>query len=233
MVDALAGLFPRQRAGAVVLPQELVAADCQPEQFLHPRELSRYQTFRLHKRRREFLAGRVCAKLALRVYQPELPIPPELLEIASDPSGRPLLSLPEIGGIDDLHLSITHGGELAGAVLAEAPCGIDLQPIKDNLLKVREKYCRPEEEQLLENILKNFGEKERLVLLWTAKEAMKKALSHRRMCGFLELRLENLRPLAGCFVLRLAGPREVAASCQVISAFLGEYGLAICLAEEN
>ena len=160
-------------------------------------------------------------------------MPPQLLEIASEPSGRPLLSLPEVGIIDDLYLSITHGGELAGAVLAEAPCGIDLQPIKDNLLKVREKYCRPEEEQLFENPLKDCGAKERLVLLWTAKEAMKKALSHRWMCGFLELRLTAVRPLPGCYLLRLSGPREVAASCQVITALLGEYGLAICLVEEH
>lgn len=215
------------------MPQELIAADCLPKKFLHPRELARYHEFRLPKRRREFLAGRVCAKFALRAYQPELPIPPEHLEIDSAPDGRPLLSLPEVGVIDDLYLSITHGGELAGAVLAEAPCGIDLQPIKDNLLKVREKYCRPEEEQLLEIPLKDFGAKERLVLLWTAKEAVKKALSHRRMCGFLELRLTAIRPLPGCYVLRLAGPLEVAASCQVIAAIFGDYGLAICLAEEH
>jgi len=62
---------------------------------------------------------------------------------------------------------------------------------------------------------------------------MKKALSHRRMCGFLELRLTAIHPLPGCYLLRLRGPREVATSCQVITAFLGEYGLAICLAEEH
>ncbi len=236
--EAVAELFSQQRYGAVLLRQEEVGAACPPEQFLSEQELERYQNYRLPKRRCEFLGGRICAKLALQQYHPELPLPPQLIEIASAPGGRPLLSLPEVTIFDDLYLSISHGGHLVGAVVAEVPCGLDLQPIRSNLVKVREKYCLPEEERLLDSSLPGLDDESRLVLLWTAKEAAKKALSYRHMYGFLEFRLATLRPLtSSCFALglHLVADNATGAPAElfVTAASINGYGVALCFVDKK
>jgi 4'-phosphopantetheinyl transferase EntD len=236
--EAVAALFSPHRYGAALLRQEEVGAACPPEQFLSDQELERYQNYRLPKRRCEFLGGRVCAKLALRQYHPELPLPPQLIEIASAPGGRPLRSLPVVTIFGDLYLSISHGGELVGAVVAEVPCGLDLQPIRDNLVRVREKYCLPEEERLLQSSLAALDEQRRLGLLWTAKEAVKKALSYRRMYGFLEVELTALQPLTSNFFalsLRLIADKRAGnfSDLLVAAAIIDGYGVALCFVDKD
>jgi 4'-phosphopantetheinyl transferase len=236
--EAVAALFSPHRYGAVLLRQDEIGATCPPEQFLSEQELERYQKYRLPKRRLEFLGGRICAKLALGRHRPELVLPPQQIEIVSAPNGQPLLSLPPVAPPDHLHLSISHGGELVGAVVADNHCGLDLQPIRDNLVRVREKYCLPEEERLLQISLAALDEQRRLGLLWTAKEAAKKALSYRRMYGFLELELTALRPLAGnCFAVSL----DIAADKRggnlsdllVAAAIIDGYGVALCFVNKD
>lgn len=236
--EAVAELFSSHLYGAVLLRQDEIAATCPPEQFLSEQELERYQNYRLPKRRCEFLGGRICAKLALQQYHSELPLPPQLIEIISAPGGRPLFSLPAVTILDDLHLSISHGGELVGAVVANSPCGLDLQPIKDNLVRVREKYCLPKEDRLLQSSLSALEEQWRLVLLWTAKEAVKKALSYRHMYGFLELELTALRPLASsCFglSLRLTADKRTGnfSDLLVAAAIIDGYGVALCFVDKE
>jgi 4'-phosphopantetheinyl transferase len=235
---AVAELFSQHRYGAVLLRQDEIGAACPPEQFLSEQELERYQNYRLPKRRCEFLGGRICAKLALQQYHSELPLPPQLIEIASAPDGRPLFSLPAETILSDLHLSISHGGHLVGAAVAEVPCGLDLQPIRDNLVRVREKYCLPEEERLLQSSLSALDEQWRLALLWTAKEAVKKALSYRRMYGFLELMLTALRPLTStCFGLSLRLTADKRADNRsdllVAAAIIDGYGVALCFVDKE
>jgi 4'-phosphopantetheinyl transferase EntD len=236
--EAVAELFSPHRYGAVLLRQDEIAAACPPESWLHQRELRALQSYKLPKRRREFLGGRICAKLALGRHRPELVLPPQQIEIVSAPSGQPLLNLPPVAIPDRLHLSISHGGELVGAVVANGHCGLDLQPIRDNLVRVREKYCLPEEERLLQSSLAALDEQRRLGLLWTAKEAVKKALSYHRMYGFLELELTALRPLAGnCLAVSLditadkrAGNRS---DLRVAAAISDGYGVALCFVDKE
>ena len=234
----MAALLPEQCHRVALLHQEEAAAAFAAQDVLHPEELLRYQGFSLPKRRREFLAGRVCAKLALAELLPEQALAPRQLSIASDPSGRPLPPGEETGLPPGLHLSITHGGEFAGAIAANHPCGIDLQPLGDNLLRVRERYCLPQDDSLLAQTLSHLGERERLALLWTAKEAVKKALSHRRMYGFLELRLQTLRPLPdGCFLLGLAvaasGTPPEEAQTLAVATLVEDCALALSFATEE
>jgi len=206
--------------------------------LLHPHERMRLSHFRLAKRQTEFVTGRICAKLAVESYWKSVGVasqpPLSMVEIGSDPTGRPIVSaegdrkplLPEI--------SITHGGEYAAAIAAELPCGIDLQQHKDNLWRVREKYCLPKELQLLEAFLPNMAPIPRLSLLWTAKEAAKKALSCRQMPGFLELELiQPLQILSGCFSLTLAVKvrknTKMPDTVTALAAIFEDYGLSLCL----
>lgn len=236
--EAVAALFPGHSYGAVLLRQDEIAAACSPEIWLHPQELRTLQSYKLPKRRREFLGGRICAKFALGRHRPELILPPQQIEIVSAPSGQPLLSLPPAAIPDHLHLSISHGGELVGAVVANSRCGLDLQPIRNNLARVREKYCLPEEQRLLERSLPGLNDESQLVLLWTAKEAVKKALSYRRMYGFLELELTVLRPLtSNCFALGLDIAADKSAGNRsdllVAATIIDDYGVALCFADKD
>ena len=238
LARAIATLLPEQRHRVALLHQEEAAAACAAVEYLHPEELLRYQGFSLPKRRREFLAGRLCAKLALTELLPEQALAPRQLFITSDPSGRPLPPGDEAGLPPGLHLSITHGGEFAGAIAANRPCGIDLQPLGDNLLRVRERYCLPADEVLLSQTLTHLGERERLALLWTAKEAAKKALSHRRMYGFLELSLVTLQPPPdSCFFLGLAvaesGAQPQGAEALAVATLVDDCALALSFATEE
>ncbi len=92
-----------------------------------------------------------------------------------------------------MDISISHSGDYGAALAACSPCGIDLQLRQDSLLKVKEKYCSEAEYRLLETFLSETDTLARLALLWAAKEAAKKALSHWQMPGFLDLEIGNVK----------------------------------------
>jgi 4'-phosphopantetheinyl transferase EntD len=94
-----------------------------------------------------------------------------------------------------------------------------------------------EEEELLLHYLGDLSELQRLTLIWTAKEAAKKALSHSRMPGFLELILTEAEPhTGGWLVTFLVSSREYTrypATVTVAAELYAGYGLALCLTGEN
>jgi len=88
---------------------------------LHPLELQRWHGLSWPKRRRDWLAGRLCAKSALRRLLPrELAAPSQLL-IGSDTLARPCLP----GSA--LYLSISHSRRRAMAVADHSPLGLDTE----------------------------------------------------------------------------------------------------------
>ncbi len=206
--------------------------------LLHPNELSKIRHYRLAKRRSEFLTGRICAKMALEsLWAAENRCLPPLLseiDISHDPSGRPIVSSHGLEGCLQPEISISHGGEYAAALAAELPCGIDIQPQKDTLLRVREKYCSLNELELLAMLLPGTSVLTRLSLLWTAKEAAKKALSSLQMPGFLELELtQQAKSSHHCHSLNLAvrirNNRRMPDTITVLATTFENYGVAVCI----
>lgn len=244
--QAATTLLGRPTLSAILLKQPPIdavpaglTADYKPlTAFLHPNELVTLGDYRLAKRRSEFLAGRICAKMALESFWTSggliLPLPLSKIEIASDPGGRPIVFPYGFEEWPRPEISITHGGEYAAALAADSPCGIDIQPQKDNLRRVREKYCSLEELQLLAELFPDTTPLTRLSLLWTAKEAAKKALSYRQMPGFMELELTlPANSSHHCHSLTLAvrvgdNPRMPDA-VTVLATTFAHYGLAICI----
>jgi 4'-phosphopantetheinyl transferase EntD len=225
------------------LPAEAIpvglSADYAPlATLLHPNEIAQLDSYRLAKRRAEFLTGRVCAKMALQQFWTidgpgHLP-PLERVGVAGTANGRPMIQGDGLQGWPVPEISITHGGEYAAAIVAQRPCGIDLQEQKDNLLRVREKYCSPEELRVLTELFPETPPLSRLCLLWTAKEAAKKALSFVQMPGFLELELTSpATRLHRCHAVALAvqvkSNAKMPASVTVLTTAFGNYGLAICI----
>ena len=211
--------------------------------LLHRREQEQALSYRLPKRRSEFLAGRISVRFALAQYWAAkgwYHALPEV-EIINDSTGRPWVKMELFPGEDNRpapEISISHGGAYGAALAADAPCGIDLQEQKGTLLRVRDKYCSTEEDLILSAFLPEMASPARLSLLWTAKEAAKKACSCRWMPGFLDLRLDPpVQRQDGWYILELAltGAPEnllVPAKLSVLATTFNAYGLAVCILNE-
>ena len=79
------------------------------------------------KRRQDWLAGRIAAKLAgQRVTGPPL-CAHEVHAVAAGPQrGRPYL----VVGDQTMYLSITHAGDVAAAVVSDQPLGLDIEVVE-------------------------------------------------------------------------------------------------------
>ncbi len=212
------------------------------ETLLHANEKAVLAGYRFAKRRSEYLTGRLCAKIAVRDFLRQvatIPAPAlKDIEIAKGVDGSPEVHLhqrPEEQ--PKVEISISHSGQYGAAIASNVRCGIDLQHQEESLLRVQERYCSMSEFRLLERQLNGFAAVARLALLWAAKEAAKKVLSHWRMPGFLELQLRELGQVADCFAisLQVAGSKEQKLPEQVSIAVIPfkAYALAICLIDEE
>jgi len=213
-----------------------------PETILHPNEIAVLGGYRFAKRRSEYLTGRLCAKIAVKEFLQRLgrfTIPAlRDIEITKGADGRPEVLLHQLLTKQlNIDISISHSGDYGSALASGVKCGIDLQRQEPSLLRVQERYCNTTEFRLLETYLKGFDTVARLALLWAAKEAAKKVLSHWRMPGFLDLQLLDLGRLADCFVfsLQVTSKKEIKQPGQVKVAVMPfkAYALAICLLDEE
>ena len=82
------------------------------------------------------------------------------------------------------------------AVAASTWCGIDIQADSASLVRVKDRFCSREEEDLLGHHLKKLQLSDHLTLLWAAKEAVKKGADLERMPGFLDLVLTDIQVMA-------------------------------------
>ncbi|NLZ17239.1 MAG: hypothetical protein GX087_05845 [Desulfobulbaceae bacterium] len=147
------------------------------QRILHQAELKRLFSFPQGKRRLEWLGGRLAAKFALQCYcfppAREIKFEPAKVTISNDSHGRPFLNwvgvspwcYPQVP-----FLSITHSGRFAAAMVANTPCGLDLQEIVDKLQRLQTRFASPAEMALGST----YDELIWLGMLWVAKEAVKK-----------------------------------------------------------
>lgn len=207
--------------------------------MLSTEEEQRLAAFSLAKRRREWLTGRICAKLALEGFLHQFSAPAPVfpfaqVEIRNQPSGRPYFysadhSLPAF-----VDLSISHSRNYAIALVADSPCGIDIQRNDPTLERISEKFCRPKELSLIRNSLPEALKINILALLWAAKEAARKAISSTLLAGFLEMELIAVSGQNGtCRTLRLRMPpnRPELSELElgVATDLFGDYAIAACL----
>jgi phosphopantetheinyl transferase len=172
--------------------------DAAPDgQWLSSTEENRLRELKLDKRRREWLAGRICAKIAvcdyLRSHQQGQKLPAyNEIQISNSEDGRPFVAWTgEEMRPQAPDISISHSGSLALALAARTCCGVDVQEVSDKLNRVKERFCT-EQEALLVCGRQTLDPLMGLALLWTAKEAAKKALSASAMPGFTDLVLTGI-----------------------------------------
>ncbi|WP_158690428.1 4'-phosphopantetheinyl transferase family protein [Streptomyces sp. PsTaAH-124] len=103
-----------------------------------------------------------------------LDVPPDSLDVAYEPGGRPT-----VRGLDeDLHLSLAHTEELiVVAVSRRGPVGVDAESVtrRASFELLRSHVCTPEEAEALA-ALPDAERAARFLRLWTLKEAYTKAL---------------------------------------------------------
>lgn len=148
-----------------------------PGSSLSEREAAQYSVFRLEKRRREWLAGRLAAKALLAGAGGR---PPAELEVSPDRLGRP-----SCGG--EL-VSITHSGGWAAAAFkpGSAFLGLDLEVVEERHPAWYRDYFHPSE-------LPSHDPSE-ATRLWTIKEALLKALGLGLMADPLDIKTgESIR----------------------------------------
>lgn len=164
--------------------------------YLSPAEQERLAAFTFAKRHLEWLGGRIAAKhatLALLANSASPPSTYQDLVVETHASGRPFLrwradtraSLPEI--------SISHSGNYAGALAVPGQnCGLDLQRITPKVLKIRDRFASNAELALLLALPLALAEATALTLLWSAKEAFRKAIPCQPLAGFSDITLLSL-----------------------------------------
>jgi phosphopantetheinyl transferase len=129
-----------------------------PLDWFSPDELAIADSFKLAKRRDEWLLGRAAVKqLALD------------LGLASDPwevtAGRPHLLI--AGAMTPWFVSLSHSSGHAGAAIADAPIGIDVQVVREMPEEAAHLFLSDEEAAAM----RQCALPHRLLHFWCAKEA--------------------------------------------------------------
>lgn len=151
------------------------------------------ERFRFPKRYNEWLSGRIAAKCCLLQSGKKIPAPhrPDEFSILPDGHGRPILSGPRID--PPVRLSISHSHQYAVAMAANQACGVDIQHIGSQILKVRDRIATGKEIVLAESL--QTGSREAgLTLLWVIKEAVKKHLLPEQPGIFEAITVEGISP---------------------------------------
>lgn len=124
---------------------------------------------RFHKGKRtlHWLASRVLLRYLLKTEA--------FISCPSDENGKPYL--PDY----PYQISFTHSYDYAGVIMSQkGPCGIDLEIVKDKVLRIKEKFLKPKELAFITD-----SNVEQLYACWCAKEAVYK-LQGNKGISFLE-----------------------------------------------
>ena len=158
------------------------------------------------KRRREWLAGRVAAKAAIRILLHGA-VSNTDISLVREESGGPSL---QIKGQENrqVFVSLSHSGDIAVALASlRSGYGIDVQAITDSVVDLAGTFAAESElEQFLKGGLAD--PPTAMTILWSVKEACLKAVGPKRL-GMREILLESVGPQDGYVVCRLAGPEQV------------------------
>ena len=137
-----------------------------PERYLSCHEWSQWASLPA-ARRTEWLCGRVALK---RAFLDLCHGAVRDLEVGYRAGGRPM-----IAGHDDVYCSISHSGGWSTGATSRIPIGVDIEAVRPRRAELL-RYITTERERRLLRRLTVAGD-DLLTLLWTAKEAVLKALS--------------------------------------------------------
>jgi phosphopantetheinyl transferase len=150
-----------------------------PDKILSNEEMEKYSSFKIPKRKDEWLAGRFAAKTVInKLLDSSFNL--KEIPITYDINRRPLCLLKDKKYL----LSITHSGDWAAAIVKDEKCsflGIDIEKIE-----VRSKYWI---EDYFHKDEATDGMPAHLTKLWTIKEAILKALAVGLTVNLLDIKI--------------------------------------------
>lgn len=199
--------------------------------LLSPREKEIFAGFTFAKRRREWLGGRLVAKFSFLALLNHFLCDSRIDDISILPreSGAPEICSPHFHGKDIPALSISHSGDFAVAMTAKAEsCGIDIQKISDKTVRVADRFCNSQELSLLQENAPRLNLTERLTMLWSSKEALKKAILNDQPVIFKGVALRSM-DVDRHFTLHLELPGAPDRPQKVAVVMLDNYMLAYTL----
>jgi len=136
-------------------------------------ELAKLRTLAKGKRTLHWLATRVLLRYLLQT--------PEFIRCPSDVNGKPYL--PDF----PYEISLTHSYDYAGVMLStNGVCGIDLEIVKDKVVKIKNKFLKPEEL----SFIKKENEIDQLYACWCAKEAVYKLQGNKGVSFYQDMTIE-------------------------------------------
>lgn len=167
---------------------------------LSKEELVQLSKFASAKRKREWIGGRFAAKYATARLIEQVKSQANGVDwtdhiIMADKNGRPFLSANKGKQADFCDISISHSASMAAAMAVnKGYCGIDIQKVTQQVIKVSDRFCTNKEKKILQAFFPMELEKQMFPLtkLWAAKEALRKASLLDSLPGFLELELNEI-----------------------------------------
>jgi len=211
--------------------------------YLSGEELVLLSRFTSNKRKREWLGGRFAAKYAITRLLEQVESEDSNVDwsghiIMIDKNGRPFLSADNGNPENSVDISISHSGSLAAAMAVnKGYCGVDIQKISPQVIKVSERFCTDNEKKVLQAFFPVESDNQAIPLtkLWAAKETLRKASFLDSLPGFLELELIEIiadPPYKGTglrqFVFKWEKPAGSAHEiCSVAVAQIEDYALAL------
>ena len=199
--------------------------------LLTPREREVLEGAPVERRRRDWLAGRVAAKRALRAAcrrQHETAPSYRAIEILNDGNGAPCFRVdrrPELADRLDISIAHTDGAAVAAVadVLASGTVGVDIEVTRPLSLELVGRVLQPIE---LERLDDTATASPTPLELWTAKEAAMKAARHlRATLRDVELSWNGTRMLRARVVGSDLSPRAIL----VRHRSVGPYTVALAL----
>lgn len=173
-----------ERRGITSAVQEILpaheSADATLRAEFSAAELSLMESHRHPARRASWVAGRLAARRAVRSWCLRHNEITSTIQILRRDSGAP-----HVAEHPNLHVSISHAGNLAAAVVCDHPLGIDLEQLEerpDSLVRFFFSSC---EQNWIRQIPSNTSI--RCNLLWTRKEAVSKLLGKGGHLDFAKL----------------------------------------------
>ena len=167
--DALRKIRERSSGVSVV---ELTSILPFAEKILSPHELEVGRKRHPGKRNRHIGARIALKRLARLLYNTKLPFDPLSIETIA-PDGIHPVCVPS-GHKQDFFCSASHDDRFAVAVAGDRPIGVDVERLKDTLLKGAHVYMTSNEQALCAR--SPLGQGQAALRVWTAKECAAKAL---------------------------------------------------------
>lgn len=177
--------------------------------WLHPEEYERFREFAYERRAHDYLRGRYAVKQAVRAMYPDLAATD--IHVESGIFQQPVLSSPLSERVD---VSISHTPELSAAVAFPGghPLAIDVESVNEENREVLLSQISPDEQSRL-SAVGGFSELERLTALWTAKEALSKALGCGMTTPFRLFEVSEIEAHEAYFVARFEHFMQYRAMC--------------------